>query len=1060
VLDRPLPGIVLKPTTEGARGGGSLRRTAAAPAPWSNAGRACENLAVTSRVSCSELVGRTAELARLDAALESMGKASGTSVVLIGGEAGIGKTRLIAELCARARGLDYLTAVGACLPVEGRALAYASPVGLLRDLERQLEGRPEAEALHPAMQALGLSSVSPTVARSGWQARRVVADSPHSARARLMAKTLTYEVLLRALVEVSARAPLLAVFEDLHWADTFTLGLVDYLSRNVRGIPIMLIGSYRSDELGKQHRLHALLAELLRVDGVRRMELSGLQGLEVEQLMAAILGHRPDRARLDATSSRTGGNPFFVEELLAAGTNDLSADLREVVMARMRRLSEQCRRVLDVAAVIGSRIDHRLLAQVSALSDDDLDLAVRQLLSANLLVVDDDGKGYRFRHDLVREAVYGSLLPGERARLHHHVATTLGTRSDLASRDPAAFVDELASHWWEAGALVEALPACVAAATAEAALFAFAEAQLHLERALQAWDLLGDDVASSVVEIDRAALFERAADAAEFADSARRAMELARQAIDQIDGAAECERKAMAYSRLARSAWSVDPQSAIAALETAAGLLPSDEPSLELSRILTEEASGLMLLSRYRESQERIEHAIEVCRAVDDRTEEGCCLNALGVCLVEMGRFDEGIAFNREAVEIAEEVQNAANLDTAYNNLVHVLMRAGRLEEAAAVTLDGLANGERLGGVRLQGAALNSIEALIKLGRFGEATQLLDEVGDRLGGCHATNLTIQQAKLGLAQGRFDATLAALERLEELTAEISDLQMRGSFYMLRSELSLEEGRPDDAYDDMERALAQAAGTDDESFTPEICSLGIRALADQFAQAQQQRRRFDDDKARLLAVQLTETAQRLVDAPRQRGGQVAPQAEAFALQCRAEASRLSGSDDRMWEASAACWEVLGARYHAVYCLVRQAETLLAARSAPARAAKCLRRAWRIAVEIGAAPLQAKTEAIAQRARVSLDTETPQARRLSQVAADLGLTAREVEVLGYLASGRTDRQIADALFISKKTVSVHVSNVLRKLDAENRQSAGEVGKRFELSADDDALVGPGLL
>ena len=250
-------------TTDGARGGGSLRRTAAGIGPWSDAGRACENLAVTSRVSCSELVGRDAELARLGAVLESVGQSSGTSVVLIGGEAGIGKTRLIAEVCARARGSDYLTAIGASLPVEGRALAYASPVGLLRDLERQLEGRSEEEALHPAMQALGLSSVPPTVARSGWHARRVVADSPHSACARRMAKTLTYEVVLRALADVSASAPLVVVFEDLQWADTFTLGLVDYLSRNITDSPILLIGSYRSDELGKQHPLRALLAELL-----------------------------------------------------------------------------------------------------------------------------------------------------------------------------------------------------------------------------------------------------------------------------------------------------------------------------------------------------------------------------------------------------------------------------------------------------------------------------------------------------------------------------------------------------------------------------------------------------------------------------------------------------------------------------------------------------------------------------------------------------------------------------------------------------------------------------
>ena len=1014
---------------------------------------------MTTRVSCSELVGRDAELARFGAALESVGQPSGASLVLVGGEAGIGKTRLIAEVCARASGSDYLTAVGACLPVEGRVLAYASPVGLLGDLERQLEGQPEAEALRPAMEALGLSSVPPAAVRGGWNARRVVADSPYSVSARRIAETLTYEVVLRALSDVSTSAPLVVVFEDLHWADTFTLGLVDYLSRNISEIPILLIGSYRSDEIGKQHPLRALVAELLRVSGVTRMELSGLRGQELEQLMTAILGHRPDRSRLVATSGRTGGNPFFVEELLAAGTDDLSADLREVVMARVERLTEQCRRVLDVAAIIGSRIDHRLLAIVSSLDDSTMDLAVGQLVSAHLLVVDDD-KGYRFRHDLVREAVYGSLLPGVRARLHHHVATGLAAHPDLASSEPAWLAGQLASHWWEAGAWVEALPACVAAATAEGAMFAFAEAQLHLERALQAWDLLGDDVASSVIGIDHAGLFEQAADAAEFADSGRRAMEFASQAIDLIDGAAEVERKAMAYDRLARSAWSADPQAAFAALETAAGLLLSDEPSFELSRILTTEAAGLMLMSRNHDAQERAEQAIEVCRAVDNRSDEGRCLNYLGVCLVGMGRFDEGIASSRKAVEIAEEIENAADLDTAYNNLVYVLDLAGRSEEAAAVTLDALARGERLGGVRLQGAALNSIDALTKLGRFGEATQLLDQIGDRFGRCHTINLPIQRATLGLLQGRFDATRAALERIDELTADVSDLQFRGAFYMLRAELALEEGQPDSAYDDAQRALGQAAGTDDEYLTPEICALGVRALADQFVQARQQKRRFDEDKARLLAAELTERAQLLVEAPRHRGGEPTPRAEAFALQCRAEASRLSDSDGGLWEASSKRWEVLLEPYNATYCLVRQAEALLAARSAPARAAKCLRRAWRTSVEMSAAPLRAKTEAIAQRARVSLDVETPQARRISQVAVDLGLTPREVEVLGYLASGKTDGQIADALFISKKTVSVHVSNLLRKLDAENRHVAGEIGERFKLSADDPALVGLGVV
>ncbi len=1005
---------------------------------------------MTTRVSCSELVGRDAELARLGAVLESVGHSSNTSVVLVGGEAGIGKTRLIVEASRRARESGYLTAVGACMSAEGRALPHAAVVGLLRDLERQLEGQLEAQALDPAMEAVGMSRARAEVSLTVQRARRVMSDSAHTAGAHQIAKTLTYEVIARAFADLSRSIPLMVAFEDVHWADTFTLGLLDYLSRNLGPYPILLVASYRSDELAGLDPLRQLVAELLRIRHVVRLELGGLEGEELEALMAGVLGHRPRRALVDTTMARTAGNPFFVEELLTAGVDDVPDDLLEVVVARVRRLAEPCRRLLEVAAVIGSRIEHRLLADVSDMGEVDLDGAIDEAVGAHLLVVEDGGRGYRFRHDLVREAVYGSLLPGERARLHHRVATALAAHPELVPKESGWLEAELASHWWEAGVLMEALPACAAAAAAEAEMFAFADAKLNLTRALLAWDRLGDDMASSVVPVDRAALLERAADAAFFADSLRQALELARQSIEAIDAHADPKRKAMAYVRLASYAASDDLKASFAALETAASLLPSEEPSFELSRILTEQTCGLICMSRFGEAQRLAEREIEMCRAVGNRSGEAHAHHILGVCLANSGRFDEGIALNRQAVVLAEEIDDAVELNRAYNNLVHVLCQAGRLEEAAGVTLESLSKGEQLGGIRLQTAALNSIDALIQLGRWEEARRLLEEIGDRHGGgaCSETHSVICRATLYLREGRFVEAAEALERADELTADLSDLQFRGTFYMLRAELALEEERPGDAYGDVELALAQAAGTDDHAITCEICALGIRALADQRDAAGQRRLRFDEDKASLLVAELTEKAQTLVDLQRQRGTEPLPRAEALALQCQAEATRLSVSDATSWERAAERWERLGERYNVAYCLVRQAEALLAARSAPARAATCLRRAWGMSVEIGAAPLRGKTEAIAQRARVSLEVETPQARRISQVAGDLGLTPREVEVLGYLASGKTDGQIADALFISKKTVSVHVSNLLRKLDAENRHVAGEIGKRVELS------------
>ena len=208
-------------------------------------------------------------------------------------------------------------------------------------------------------------------------------------------------------------------------------------------------------------------------------------------------------------------------------------------------------------------------------------------------------------------------------------------------------------------------------------------------------------------------------------------------------------------------------------------------------------------------------------------------------------------------------------------------------------------------------------------------------------------------------------------------------------------------------------------------------------------------FDEIKASLLASELTEKAQMLVHSPRRRGAEPIPRVDALASQCLAEVTRLSASSATSWDQSAATSERLGERYNAAYCRFRQAEALLAARSAPGRLAKSLLAAWQTSCEIGAKPLQAKAEALAQRARGSLGAETPRNRRVSQVASDHGLTAREVEVLDYLASGRTDGQIAVALFISKKTASVHVSNLLRKLDVDSRFAAAEVGRQHELSA-----------
>jgi DNA-binding CsgD family transcriptional regulator len=548
--------------------------------------------------------------------------------------------------------------------------------------------------------------------------------------------------------------------------------------------------------------------------------------------------------------------------------------------------------------------------------------------------------------------------------------------------------------------------------------------------------------------IDRLELLRQASDVAYMARDGQRSVDLARAAIDGVDATVEPATAARCYTLLARSAWSIgDSEAAFNACRAAAALLPADPPSVELARVLAEDARGLLLMSRLREAEVRCHEAIAAAQAVDARAEEGHARNTLGCCRGLLGQYDDGIGLVREALVIAEEMASPNDLDRAYTNLSFLLLQSGRLEEAAAVVFDSAAVAEQVWGVRLTAAAGISAEALVRLGRYREAADLLAQIGNQRLDVNAAVPYVLGAWMAIRCGRFEEADGLLARAGELTAGLADVQRRGSFHMLSAELALEEGRPNDAFDQVERALALAAGTDDEAYGPEMCALGVRALADRQQDAQARGRPFDADKAHLLATGLVQSADRLVGAPAARGGASAPRALAFASTCAAEASRLRDSDPDLWELAVRRWDAAGEPFPAAYSRWREAEALLRTPGGRAKATESVQRARRTCEELGAVPLQAKIEALAQRARLALATTPKPEDPRSSVASDLGLTAREVEVLGRVAAGRTDRQIAEELFISRKTVNVHVSNLLRKLDVASRFEAAEIAQRVGL-------------
>jgi len=990
-------------------------------------------LAVAELPSNGAFVGRVAELDRLESALAALPE-RGAATVMLGGDAGMGKSRLIEEFCARARSRGSLVAIGACTPAEGGGLPYGPVVGVLRDVARQLPAGDVAGVLGFAQRSLGLAAP--------------IESDADAAPTSGLVKTKMFEALLQSVEILAARAAVVLVFEDLQWADSASIEVIDFLTRNLHDNPVLLVATYRADEVERGGALRRLLAELGRHNRVSQLELPGLDRVEMARLLTDIVGGVPDWTLVDAVLTRSGGNPFFAEELAAARhAKALPTVLRNVVMMRIERLSTQASHVVGVAAAAGASVHYRLLSGAARIDADELDAAVAEAVEQKVLVADEDENSFRFRHALLREAAYDALLPGERARLHRAVAQALTEHPELGAAGPGYAVMELAEHWWAANDWPEALRASVTAANAAAAVLAMPEAYAYYERALSAGERLPID-SDAWQGIDRIDLDMKAADAGYMSGETQRAVDLVRRALDALDADTDPRRAAICYTMLGRNAWAIgDSQLALDALHQAAALLPADAPSLELAGILAEEARSLMLMSHFDRGEAKAREAIAIARAVGARMEEGHALNTLGCILGDRGDIDQGLALVRQSLAIAEELGNADQLYRAYNNLAHVLGTAGRLEEAAGLVFEGDTTNDKFMGIRLGAAGQNSAESLIRLGRLDEADDLLQRIARGSGNCVFGPFAVR-AMIAIRRGALDDATALLVTAEEMSGGLDTVNVQGWLHTLRAEINLERGEPHAALEDVDRALTTAVGVEEDMLMVEMHSLGLRALADELDDSRARQRRIDLDKVQRLASGMLDEVDSLMVARAERGHAPTPIITAFVALCRAEASRVAEPDPDLWRDAAALWDITQEAYPTAYCRWREAEVLLNARLDRKRATASAQAAWRCAVDMGAPLFRERVERLGERARITLAPAEPVDMSTTRsVAEDLGLTPREVEVLAQLARGRTDRQIAEELFISKKTASVHVSNLLRKLDVASRIEAAEIGQRASL-------------
>jgi predicted ATPase len=355
---------------------------------------------VATRLVSSVLVGRATELAAIDEA-RARAAAGEPAVVLLAGEAGIGKTRLAAEAAGHAEAAGSLVLRGACVELGGEGLPFA----------------PIVDALRALVQSVGPERLDSLLGPSRADLARLLPQLDPVGQAQPLESGTTarlFDSILGLVGRLAAEQPLVLLIEDLHWADRSTLDLLAFLVRALRDERVLVLLTYRSDELHRRHPLRPLLAELDRLRRVQRCELRRFDRTDVAAQLAGILGERPNETLVERVFARSDGNAFLVEEVLDlardGGADVLPESLRDVLLARTDRLSDATRHVLQVAAVGGRRVPHALLGAVAGLPDGELDAALREAVERHVMEV--DGDGYAFRHALLRDAIYDDLLPG------------------------------------------------------------------------------------------------------------------------------------------------------------------------------------------------------------------------------------------------------------------------------------------------------------------------------------------------------------------------------------------------------------------------------------------------------------------------------------------------------------------------------------------------------------------------------------------------------------------------------------------------------------------------
>jgi DNA-binding CsgD family transcriptional regulator len=971
------------------------------------------------------LVGRAAEMDALEAALETV-RQGVPAAVLIGGEAGMGKTRLIGEFTTAARGAGSRVLTGACLELGADGLPFSPFTAMLRDLVREAGPNEIAGLLSGSGRAAReLARLLPelTADRSPGMSGEPVAatadggDGHPGVMTAGEARAHLFEGFLTLLERLAEQRPLVLIIEDAHWADRSSRDLLAFLIGYQRAVGnLLIVVTFRSDELHRTHPLRPLLAELARIDWVDRIELPPLTRGQAEELAAVVLGRSPERGLADGVYERAQGNPLFTEELLACADGcDLVPDsLADLLLQAVRRLPEDTQEVLRVASAGSGTTSDALLAQVTGHDAGRLTAAIRPAVAANVLVTSRDG--YSFRHALIQESVHVDLLPGEHAAVHTRFARAIDADPALVPQGRADI--EKAHHWYSAHNTTWALIGSWQASIQASNAVAHAERLMLLDRVLEMWEQVPD--ASARIGADHVQVLEEAAAAARDVGEHQRGLSFVELALAELDETTEPVRFALLLRQRFSFHTELGTARAMADLHRALALVPEAVSRSARTELLLAVAH-CAIDTGGPEYRDWAMDALRLARELGNRDAEAQALANLA--MIEAGRSQIATS-DSEAFRLLTQAREIAQQARAYHptiklviNEAHLLCGAGEFERAARAARRGITDAERHGLARTSGAflAINLAEPLWYLGRWDEAVEVTGRALD-LAPPTRTRVGLWGVSGAIALARGDLATAARRATASravLATRRYDDQHHLPLAGLDVDVALAADGPAAAVAVAIEALQQydVALSSPRYAWPLVVSAATAA------------RQAPGEDAAALLDRLRALAEKLdVSGPVQRAWQLSYAAldPGAVLGLGTDCGQLAAAD-----AAVAAWEAIGQPHQEAVALTQAARIALAERAGREATAR-LRRAAPIAKRLGAGPLAAQIADLTRRAGADGDADGP------------GLTSRELEVLRLVATGQSNREIAAVLVISPKTASVHVSNILAKLGAATRTEA----------------------